>query len=311
MNTFWTWWSNVFGLDDTAPALRPAAEHWDSIVATPLANTVAAPPPALLKPVVPPPVIAPISDPPQAASAVPRLPTSGPTIAIMNFSTVLSDSEVQTAIAALQVQIDRDFRPLWGLPANLLFVSNIKRPPINAWVVQVLDSSDVTGALGYHDMTNAGLPVGKVFAKDDKKYGLSWTITLSHEVLEMLGDPYTDTTVFVQDTNTTGLLFAYELCDAVEDDSLGYPINGVMMSDFVTPAYFEAGRLPNSTKFDFRASLTAPLTLTKGGYMSVFAVTPQTTGWSQQTDAKGIAPRLAMKLARCDSRVNRRASPPA
>jgi len=237
--------------------------------------------------------------------------SAGPTIAIMNFSSVLSDTEVRAAIAALQVQIDRDFRPLWGLSANLLFVPSIKRPPINAWVVQMLDTSDVGGALGYHDMTNIGLPVGKVFAKDDKKYGLSWTITLSHEVLEMLGDPYIDTTVFVQDSNTTGMMFAYELCDAVEDDGLGYVINGVRVSNFVTPAYFEAGRLPGSTKFDFRNALTAPLTLAGGGYMSVFAVNPKTTGWSQLTDAKGVAPRLTMKLARHETRINRRARPPA
>jgi hypothetical protein len=137
---------------------------------------------------------------------------TGPTIAIINKSKALTDAEVKAVIPAMQVQIDRDFAPIWELDATLTFLSASDTVPANVWTMYLLDNSDQSGALGYHDITDNGLPTAKVFAGDDKQYNLSWTVTLSHELLEMLLDPYINTTVFVQQTDTTGVLFAYEVC---------------------------------------------------------------------------------------------------
>jgi len=41
---------------------------------------------------------------------------------------------------------------------------------------------------------------------------------------------------------TDGKIYALEVCDAVESDKLGYEIDGVMVSDFITPAWFEPTR---------------------------------------------------------------------
>jgi hypothetical protein len=46
----------------------------------------------------------------------------------------------------------------------------------------------------------------------------------------MLGDPNINLTVFVQNSNTAGILYAYEVCDACEDDSLGYQIDNILLS---------------------------------------------------------------------------------
>jgi hypothetical protein len=291
---FKTLWDCMFPKMQSTASLVPDVPS-DAIVPTSVPNSST--PPAILSHSV-------TSN--STTVVAPRAPVTGPTIAIMNFSTVVTDAEVQTAMAAAQIQIDRDFAPIWGLSANLVFVPKIKRPDVNAWVMQVLDTSDQAGALGYHTMTNADMPVGKIFCKDDQKYNLSWTVTLTHELLEMLGDPYIDTTVFVQDSDTTGNLIAYENCDPVEDDSLGYLINGVLVTDFVLPAYFESGRAPKSTKFDFKGVLTDPLSIASGGYISIFPVNPTTKGWSQQTGAEGIGPRLASKINRPDTRIDKR-----
>ena len=53
----------------------------------------------------------------------------GPTIAIQNSSTVLSDAQVQAAIAALQTQLDRDWQAAWGTTATLVFVSRTQGIP--------------------------------------------------------------------------------------------------------------------------------------------------------------------------------------
>ena len=76
----------------------------------------------------------------------------------------------------------------------------------------MLDDSDQANALGYHDLTSEGLPIGKAFAASDLKAGTSWTVTARHELLERLGDPNINLTVFVQNSNSAGILYAYEVC---------------------------------------------------------------------------------------------------
>jgi len=185
-------------------------------------------------------------------------------IAVINASTVVSDSDVKKMSDAIQVQIDRDWAPAWGIPAKLTLVPRGQKPPASMWWQAILDNADQAGALGYHDLTSAGLPIGKVFAKTTLDAGDLVSVTLSHEVLEMLGDP--DINLIVQKGPRA---YAYEVCDAVEDDSLGYDINGVRVSDFVYPQYFETFWKRHATKFDHLGHLNGPVpALTHGGYMS-------------------------------------------
>jgi hypothetical protein len=43
-------------------------------------------------------------------------------IAFINQSTVLTDAQVQAAIAPLQIQVSQHFVPVWGVDADLSFV---------------------------------------------------------------------------------------------------------------------------------------------------------------------------------------------
>jgi len=228
-----------------------------------------------------------------------RTKTTSPTIAVVNKSTVLNDDEIKLAVAAIQIQVDRDFEPVWNLGANLIFVSIDQIIPEGAWVVYLLDHSDQAGALGYHEITNNGLPVAKIFAADDQKYGLSWTVTLSHEILESLADPWINFTVFVQQSNTTGVLFPIEVADAVEDDSFGYKINDILVSDFVYPSWFESWRTKGSTQFSYMKSVTAPFEIAEGGYIGFFDVSSSTSGWQQATGPSGAGQRLLARGPDC------------
>ena len=204
-------------------------------------------------------------------------------IAVLNASTVLTDDQIKPAVDALQIQVHRDFAPAWGIDADLVFVPKGQTPPPGAWQIAVLNTSDQAGALGYHDLTADGLPIGKVFAGDDLDSGTSWSVTLSHELLEMLGDPDINLTVLVDLPHHKGRLYVYEACDAVEDDSLGYLINGILVSDFIFPSWFESFRQPNSTKFDFQGKLSAPFQLLPGGYIGVMNIRESAVGWTQIT----------------------------
>ena len=206
-------------------------------------------------------------------------------ISVINESTVLTDTDVVPVVAALQKQVTNDFRPVWGIDAELNIVAKGTQPPNGSWWLVLLDDSDQANALGYHDLTSDGLPLGKVFAASDIKAGTSWTVTASHEFLEMLGDPNINLTVFVQNTNSAGILYAYEVCDACEDDSVGYQIDNVLLSDFVYPSWFESFHAEGSTQFDRMNKIHNPLQLLANGYIGIFNVTAG-SGWQQQTAEK-------------------------
>src|SRR5437879_3900794 len=158
-------------------------------------------------------------------------------IALLNESTVVTDHDIAAITHALQTQVDRDWQPVWGSRADLVAVPKGQPLPAGAWWLGFFDNSDQAGALGYHDLTNEGLPLGKVFAATDKQYGQKVSVTASHELLEMLGDP--DICRCINQGHT---LYALEVCDPVEADNLGYDIDSVTVSNFVTPAYFESFR---------------------------------------------------------------------
>lgn len=199
------------------------------------------------------------------------------TVAIINKSTVLTDANVQAAVPALQVQVSRDFAPVWGIDAQLVFVGQSQQPPPDAWQLIVLDDSDQAGALGYHEL-KLGVPIGFVFARTDIQNNLNWTVTCSHELLEMLADPFVCYTVFVPGNGRRQppLLLALEVADAPEADQFAYSIAvpgatayEVKVSDFVTPAWFGAP-LPSGgpgSKYSFMGHCTQPYQILPGGYI--------------------------------------------
>lgn len=227
-------------------------------------------------------------------------------ISVTNLATVVKDSDAQSVLAALQAQVHRDFAPIWGVDADLAFVPKSSKMPEGSWWLAIFDNSDQAGALGYHDLTSDGLPLGKVFAETDIKNGYEWSVTASHELLEMLGDPDINLTAFVETSNTGGRLYAYEVCDACEADSDGYHIGPTLVSDFVTPAWFESFRAPSSAQFDFGEKIPRPFALRPGGYIGVYDV-PSGGGWHQLT-AQGTPSKYDMR-PRLGSRRERRRTP--
>jgi hypothetical protein len=78
---------------------------------------------------------------------------------------------------------------------------------------------------------------------------------------------------------TTGpdpkLVYAYESADPVEE--LSFKVNGIAMSDFVYPAYFEVFRKAGSVKFDHLDKVSKPFQILAGGYQIIF----KNGKWSQ------------------------------
>jgi hypothetical protein len=205
-----------------------------------------------------------------------------PVIAITNASTCLSDTQVEAVLSALQKQVSEDFKAYWDLDCTLTSLSKGQKLTPRWWQIVVTDNPDQAGALGYHELTSQGTPLGKIFAKLDLDSGSSWTVTLSHELLEMLADPWINWCAVGSDNR----IYALEVCDAVEADNLGYVIDDVLVSDFVTPAWFEP---TSADRLDFKKHLSKQLELARGGYISVF---DPGAGWTQTTAKGEGGPRI-------------------
>ncbi len=205
-----------------------------------------------------------------------------PTIAIINKARANLGVKIDPLIAALQKFVDEHFVPVWGTPARLVKSSGFIK---GAWAIVFLDNADEAGALGYHDLTPDGLPLSKVFVKTTLANGEKVSVTACHELAEMLVDP----AVNLCSTGPKNLLYAYETCDAVEEEE--YEIDGIPMSDFVYPSWFEVFRKTGSTQFDYLNRVRRPFQILKGGYMPVF----RNGKWTQIFGSQGKTKRFKLE----------------
>jgi hypothetical protein len=178
--------------------------------------------------------------------------------AFLNKSTLVSDSDCLKWAIACAKQAREHAAPVWGWPTpQLIFLPDESFATPSMDLIYVFDDSDTAGALGYHDSTPAGQPYAKIFARTCIENGISVSSCLSHEVLELCGDPGCDQYAAAGD----GFEYAQELCDAVE--AFTYDMDGVEMSDFVTPNFFAQDGL---APFDYLGKLTKPFETGAGGY---------------------------------------------
>jgi len=230
-------------------------------------------------------------------------------IAVINEYKSLTDAEIEPVVAALNIQVKQHFAPVWGIDADITYYKAGTTPPPHYWLLVIFDNSDQAGALGYHDLTKTGLPLGKVFAGTDKQYNASWSVTASHELLEMLGDPDIDLTALVEEDGGAGILYAYEICDACEDDRYGYNIKvkgkNILVSDFVYPSWFETFH-PQGAQYDYQNKITQPFQVLPGGFIGVYEIS-KGSGWTLKTaQESGLQYRMRANIG---SRRERRRTP--
>lgn len=171
-------------------------------------------------------------------------------ISVINHATSqFSDEEVQVAIRAINRQIAQDFEPYWSLGATLRLEGRSgQQPEIESpsdmrgdAIIYLWDEGDevnVDDALGFHTRNNKGIPYGFVFPKLSQEFGENWTVTLSHEALELIADPNVNLLVMGPHPSSSNMTVFhwYEMCDAVQAEN--YKIDGVEVSNFVLPLYF-------------------------------------------------------------------------
>lgn len=189
-------------------------------------------------------------------------------LAIINRSRTPA-SEVKAAVVAVQTQLNRDVRPAWNL--NVALTQKLTSADA---VIYIQDEADVEGALGYHAQASSGLPYGFVFTDLAKELGEPWTVTLSHEALELAGNPYvSDYAIGPHPEEDRTVFYWLELCDAVQDHK--YKVGNVWVSNFVYPTYFTPHEEPRPYRNDHInqrhvGKFLASLGVAPGGYVGFY-----------------------------------------
>ena len=192
-----------------------------------------------------------------------------PAIACFNQATTPLGLDLDALISAMQAYVDNYVAPVWGTPAKLTKSADFVN---GAWAMVFLDTADQPGALAYHDLTPEGLPLAKVFVKTTLDNHDQVSVSASHELVEMLVDPAINMMTTGPDPKT---MYAYESADPVE--ALSFDVNGIPMSDFVYPSYFEVFRGPGSAQFDKMNQVQKTFQILPGGYQIIF----KSGKWSQ------------------------------
>lgn len=179
-------------------------------------------------------------------------------IALVTAAGGVNLSDLARVSAALQKQVSNDLGPLWGVTATVDGFPQLEDVPTGYWPIIV----------GLPDL---GLEAGVHLDENGQPYALveltsSWSFEASRACLEMLVNPFGDRTVTGPspraDQGTAQ--FVVEVCSPNGEPTHAYPVNGILVADFCTPAYYGAAASARDRP-TFRDALSAPFELARGG----------------------------------------------
>jgi hypothetical protein len=189
-------------------------------------------------------------------------------VALLSGTSRVSFPELARVSAAIQRQVTRDFGPIWEVDATVDAFASAGDVPPGYWPVTVLDSIPVVNASGYH-LDERGQPFAKIL------WSPTWSLAASHEILEMLADPFGSQTVSGPSVKSPNERVSYlvEVCDPCESSDCAYTINTglagkeVVVSDFYTPDYFDPVPIIGK-RYSFGGNIGGPRQVLNGGYLS-------------------------------------------
>ena len=183
----------------------------------------------------------------------------------------LDSALVQATAAALNVQVMRDLPQFWNVKATVRHLPDPHKIPVGVWPVFLVPKLP-PGEGGVH-LDKKNQPYSLVIGTPDNN---DWTIDASHETIEMLVDPagnrlQTSSAI----TINKGIIedapgeFEYlvEACDPCEGNQYAYAIQGIAVSDFITPHFYDHAVTPG-TRYSFGGNIKKPRQILPGGYIS-------------------------------------------
>jgi hypothetical protein len=192
-------------------------------------------------------------------------------------------SAVSRVSAALQKQLTRDLAPIWQLKGTVDAFATLEDVPVGYWTL-IVTEEDLGDAAGIHE-DKEGQPFALI------KFDQGWSLTASHEMCEMLVDPFGNR-LLPGPSPMRGqgrVEFLVEVCDPSEDTPFAYRANGIVVSDFYTPNYFDPV-VASGVRYSFTGAIKEPRQVLKGGYLSWHD--PVSDHWFQEIFFSGSKPRF-------------------
>jgi hypothetical protein len=202
-------------------------------------------------------------------------------LALVTDTKKVSFSAVSRVSAALQKQLTRDLGPVWELKGTVDAFESLDDVPVGYWPM-IVSEEDLGDAAGIHE-DKEGQPFALI------KYDKGWSLTASHEMCEMLVDPFGNRLMPGQSPmpKQGRVEFLVEVCDPSEDTPFAYRVNGIVVSDFYTPNYFDPVAA-TGVRYSFTGAIKAPRQVLKNGYLSWHD--PVSDHWFQETFFSGSKP---------------------
>lgn len=177
--------------------------------------------------------------------------------ALLTASPKVLFKDLAPVAAAVMRQINDHFYRFWGELGTVTPFADQSQVPLASCRITVVEGRP-NGLLGVHRASN-NQPYAYVSDEDQ------WSVAVSHEILEILVDP----TLSLFRAGTIGnppqrMNFLVEVCDPCQ--AVAYAVDGIGVSDFVTPAYFDPQAVPGA-QYSFMGAVKAPHTVAPGGYV--------------------------------------------
>jgi len=183
----------------------------------------------------------------------------------------LDPALVQAAAAALNIQVMRDLVQFWNVHATVRYLPSANSIPVGVWPVFLVPKLP-PGEGGVH-LDKKNQPYSLVIGTPGSN---AWTIDASHETVEMLVDPagnrlQTSRAIHISGDTTQDAAgeFEYlvEACDPCEANQFAYSIQGIAVSDFITPRFYDPV-VTAGTRYSFAGHIQRPRQVLPGGYIS-------------------------------------------
>jgi hypothetical protein len=205
-------------------------------------------------------------------------------VAIVSLTDRIEMRDVLRAAAAVQKQITRDFTPFWGLPATVDVFADLESVPSDYHPVILFGDAEELG--GRLDVAIGAKEAARLIDdfERDRMSGLHlnaftrqpfalvevegyWSVVLSHEVLEMIADPFGNRLIAAAHPldERQRVKYLLEVCDPCQ--AVWYPVNGVPVSDFYLPRYFDPVAV-DRMRYSYTGQIERPLQILEGGYLT-------------------------------------------
>jgi hypothetical protein len=191
-------------------------------------------------------------------------------VGIASRSQVVGLRDIIKVASAINLQANRDLQSIWHISASVTAIADPESIEPGVWPIFIVDDVGQNGAAGLH-LTDHKQPYALVQAGD------TWSLTASHECLEMLVDPSGNRLVpssaitaaggKVRDVTTEKFEYLVEVADPSEDPANAYMIDEVLVSDFYTPHFFDPVVSPG-VRYSFTGRIKRPREILPGGYIS-------------------------------------------